>query len=56
MRWPPHLLQNFLSLIGVFANVDTCSVPEVILTSSGFHNENAFTGPPDQERQERQWQ
>ena len=25
-------------------------------TASGFHRLKAFTGPPDQERQELQWQ
>jgi hypothetical protein len=40
----------------VFWNVETFSAPAVIRTASGFHREKAFTGPPDQERQDLQWQ
>jgi len=32
------------------------SAPLVTLTESGFHSENAFTGPADQWRQDSQWQ
>jgi hypothetical protein len=28
----------------------------VTFTASGFQSEKAFTGPPDQDRQDRQWQ
>jgi len=28
----------------------------VIRTASGFHRLKAFTGPPDHDRQDRQWQ
>jgi len=42
--------------MGVFSKVATCCDPEVTRTASGFHRLKAFTGPPDQERQERQWQ
>jgi hypothetical protein len=30
--------------------------PWVIFSISGFHSENAFTGPADQCRQDSQWQ
>jgi len=49
-------LQNVRWLASVFANVATCCDPEVIRTASGFQRLKAFTGPPDHERQERQWQ
>src|SRR5690242_16726244 len=32
------------------------SAPRVTRTAFGFHRLNALTGPPDQDRQERQWQ
>jgi hypothetical protein len=56
ITWPPHLLQNFRSLIGVFEYVAIFSAPAVTFTASGFQSEKALTGPPDQERHERQWQ
>jgi hypothetical protein len=37
-------------------NLPTNSAPLETLTFSGFHRVKAFTGPADQERQERQWQ
>src|SRR5262249_39036321 len=43
-------------LSGVFWNVAMCSAPDVTRTASGFHRLKAFTGPPDHERQDRQWQ
>jgi hypothetical protein len=39
-----------------FWNIATFSAPAVIRTVSGFQRLKAFTGPPDQERQEPQWQ
>src|SRR4051794_38298553 len=33
-----------------------CSDPAFTRTASGFQRLNAFTGPPDHERHERQWQ
>ena len=56
MRWPPHLVQYCRWLSGVFWNVATCSAPDVTRTASGFHRLKAFTGPPDHDRQDRQWQ
>jgi hypothetical protein len=44
------------SLIAVFENVAMCSAPAVTRTASGFQRLKAFTGPPDHERQELQWQ
>jgi hypothetical protein len=38
----------------VFWNVATCSSPEVMRIASGFQSVKAFTGAPDQERQELQ--
>jgi hypothetical protein len=43
-------------LIGVFSNVATYCAPDVIRTASGFHSVKAFTGPPDHDRHELQWQ
>src|SRR5262245_31535989 len=34
----------------------TCSAPAVTRTASGFQSVKALTGPPDHERQDRQWQ
>jgi len=56
IRWPPHLAQYWRSLSGVFEKVATCSAPRVTRTASGFHRLKALTGPPDQERHDRQWQ
>ncbi len=56
IRWPPHFLQYLRSLSGVLVKVATFSSPAVMRTASGFHRLKALTGPPDQERQERQWQ
>ena len=30
--------------------------PNVVVQNMGFQSENALTGPPDHERQDRQWQ
>jgi hypothetical protein len=56
IRCPPHFLQYRRWLSGVFWKVATSSAPEVIRTASGFQRLKAFTGPPDHDRQERQWQ
>ena len=32
------------------------AAPFVTRTASGFHRLNAFTGPPDQDRHDAQWQ
>ena len=55
-RCPPHFRQYVRWLSGVFWKVATCSAPDVIRRASGFHRLNALTGPPDQDRHERQWQ
>ena len=49
-------MQYWRWLTGVFWCMPMCSRPAVTLTASGFHRLNALTGPPDHERQERQWQ
>ena len=54
MRWPPHFEQYCRWLNLVFWNVATCSSPEVMRIASGFQSVKAFTGAPDQERQELQ--
>jgi hypothetical protein len=36
--------------------VATFSAPLTTSTASGGHRLKAFTGPPDQERHDRQWQ
>src|SRR6201746_33083 len=56
IRWPPHLAQYWRWLSGPFWNVARCSSPAVTRTCSGFQRLNAFTGPPDQDRQDPQWQ
>jgi hypothetical protein len=56
IKWPPHFLQYWRWLTGVFWNIPTCSAPAVTRTASGFQSVNALTGPPDQERHDRQWQ
>ncbi len=33
-----------------------CSMPLVIVSASGFHKVNAFTGAADHDRQDSQWQ
>jgi len=50
------LAQYLRSLTGVRAKVATRSAPPVMVTASGFQSVKALTGPPDQERQEAQWQ
>ena len=49
-------MQYLRSLSGVFWNVATCSAPAVTLIASGGQRLKAFTGPPDHDRQDRQWQ
>ena len=56
MRWPPQRMHHLRSLAGVFANVPIWFAPWVTVTDSGFHSENALTGPADQLRQDAQWQ
>jgi hypothetical protein len=56
MMCPPHLEQNWRSLIGVVAKVETYSSPAVTFTASGFHKLNALTGPADQDLHDLQWQ
>ena len=56
IKCPPHFAQYLRWLIAVFENVATCSAPAVTRTASGFQRLKAFTGPPDHERQELQWQ
>src|SRR4051794_9289200 len=55
-RWPPQRAQYWRWLISVLAYVATCSSPPVTRTAAGGHRLKALTGPPDQERQEVQWQ
>jgi hypothetical protein len=50
------LAQYLRWLVAVFSKVATCCDPELTRTASGFQRLNALTGPPDHERQERQWQ
>jgi hypothetical protein len=56
MMWPPHVLQYCRSLTGVFENMAIWSCPFVTFTASGFQRLKALSGPPDQERQDWQWQ
>jgi hypothetical protein len=53
---PAAFAQYWRWLSLVFWKVATCSAPDVIRTAPGLQSVNAFTGPPDQERQESQWQ
>jgi hypothetical protein len=43
-------------LSAVFWNMPTYSAPAVIRTAPGFQSVKALTGPPDQDRHDRQWQ
>ncbi len=50
--WKPEAVQ----ITSGAQHVATCCAPDVISTASGFHSVNAFTGPPDHDRHELQWQ
>ncbi len=58
--WPsdgPRIWRNIGAGSSEFSGTSRCvRHPLVTLTASAFHRLNAFTGPPDQERQDRQWQ
>jgi hypothetical protein len=56
IKWPPQRRQNLRWLSSVFANVSTFSAPFVIFTEVGCQRLKAFTGPPDHDRHDRQWQ